>query len=89
MLIQTPGLSGPQNAAFGKYLGSFDSTNSQIRADLFARGQSVYAYIKFQPGYSIETASDPWVTPIRDAVKQAGYQPGSLHLLYQGDLSCL
>ncbi len=66
-------LTGLQGRAFGDYKGTFASPQGQVRADLFACGDILHAYVSFADGYSLESATESWRGPLLQCAEQLGF----------------
>lgn len=82
MLRDDPVMRADLNRNFGQYLGTFDSANCQVRADLFKRGAHVYAYISFGQGFSMDNITDSWVGSLVDTAERLGVEKTDLSIVY-------
>jgi hypothetical protein len=59
--------------AYGEYLFTYTSSNDQVRAYLFRRGDRVEAHVSFPRGTFASGVTDPYVTELWDIARKQGF----------------
>lgn len=68
---------------FGEYLGTFTSTNEQVRADVFKESSSLIAHVSFAEGLTSGSVTDPYLGELQRIASEKGYA-GHLRLVLSG-----
>ena len=66
---------------FGNYIGTFESEQRQIRADMFKNGDLLEAHISFPTGLSAGKVTDRYLGDLRAIAKEHGL-PERLRIIY-------
>ncbi len=80
-LIRDKELEEDVGLSYGAYLGTFFSSQGQVRADLFDDGEEVLAYISFPTGRSASNVEDRYVGILEEYAKSQGFGD-RFHLIY-------
>ncbi len=66
---------------YGEYAGTFQSENSQVRADMFKQGEWLVAHVSFPTGLDLSSVSDRYLADLNSYADQKGFS-GKLRMVF-------